>query len=131
MTCAKSVIDAVTRHSREAAPAECCGMLVGVADRIVEALRASNLSTNPNRFEIDPRDHIAAMRDARARGLQVVGFYHSHPHSEATPSAADIAEASYDGCLYLIFSPVSEPTARLFQMNAGGPCELLFSSEAG
>jgi proteasome lid subunit RPN8/RPN11 len=125
-----AVLSAVAAHAREASPAECCGVLLGAADRIFETVRARNLSDDPNRFVIDPQDHIAARRDARVRGLQVVGFYHSHPHSEPSPSAADIAEASYDGCLYLIVSLVSEPAARLFQMNAGGPRELQMSIDA-
>ena len=111
-------------HSRDAAPAESCGMLLGGADGIVAAPRARNLSADPNRFVIDPADHIAARRDARDRGLAVVGFYHSHPHSEPMPSPTDIAEVTYDGCLYLIVSLVSDPPARLFRMDRGGPIEL-------
>ena len=99
-------------------------MLLGSHQQIVETVRARNLSEDPNRFEIDPRDHIAARRDARTRGLDVVGFYHSHPHSGAQPSDTDIAEATYDGCLYLIVSLVSDPAARLFRMDTEGPQEL-------
>ena len=38
----------------------------------------------------------------------MIGFYHSHPHSPAEPSAADVAEATYPGALYLIVSLVAE-----------------------
>ena len=67
-----------------------------------------NLSDDPNRFLLDPKDHIDARRAARARGLEVVGFYHSHPHSEPEPSIADLAEATYPGYLYLIVRPLAE-----------------------
>jgi proteasome lid subunit RPN8/RPN11 len=99
---ALAVRDDVIAHAREAAPDECCGILIGTPDGVSAAVRAVNLAESPSRFLIDPRDHIRARRDARAAGLDIVGFYHSHPHSAATPSPTDLAEASYVGCLYLI-----------------------------
>jgi proteasome lid subunit RPN8/RPN11 len=105
----RAVRDAVVAHAREASPAECCGLLVGSPGEITSAVRAGNLSENPKRFLVDPKDHIRARRDARAAGLDVVGFYHSHPHSPAVPSERDLAEASYADCLYLIVSLAEEP----------------------
>jgi len=127
ISCPQALIVRVLEHAEEAAPAECCGVLLGSGERIVEAVPARNRSDDPNRFEIDPRDHIAARRTARARGLQVVGFYHSHPHSAPIPSSTDIAEATYDGCLYLIVSLVSQPAERLYRMNSSGPREVQIS----
>lgn len=103
-----SVCDAVVAHAREAAPAECCGVLIGTAAAIVSAVRTGNLSAHPSRFLIDPADHVQARREARARGLAVVGFYHSHPHSDAAPSPTDLAEASYANHLYLIVGLAGE-----------------------
>ncbi len=98
-----AVRDAVVAHAREAAPAECCGVLIGSDGAITAAVRTGNLSDNPNRFLIDPKDHIQARRDARAAGLDVVGFYHSHPHSAAEPSETDRAEGwLYPNHLHLI-----------------------------
>jgi proteasome lid subunit RPN8/RPN11 len=97
-----AVRDAVVVHAREAAPAECCGMLVGAAGAIMSAVRARNLSDQPARFLLDPADHIQARRDARAAGMDVVGFYHSHPHSSPEPSATDLSEAAYPNHVYLI-----------------------------
>ncbi len=98
----RTVRDDVVAHARDAAPAECCGLLVGTTDSIVAAVRAANLSDNPARFLLDPADHIRARRAARERGLDVIGFYHSHPHSDARPSPTDLAEASYPDHIYLI-----------------------------
>jgi len=115
-----AVRDEVTAHARETAPAECCGMLVGTPAAIVSAVRATNLSDNPSRFLIDPKDHIRARRDARARGLDVVGFYHSHPHSDARPSPTDLAEASYENHLYLIVGLTKDAAdVRLYRFNSG------------
>ena len=47
-------------------------------------------------------DHIRARRDARDAGLDVVGFYHSHPHSAPAPSETDLALATYPNHLYVI-----------------------------
>jgi proteasome lid subunit RPN8/RPN11 len=73
------------------------------------------------------RDHIEARREARGRNLEVVGFYHSHPHSPPEPSATDVTEASYPDHLYLIVSPVTDPAEiRLFRLVAGKFLEVPF-----
>ena len=111
MNISRASIDVIVAHAREAAPAECCGLLLGRGDEIVEAVRTRNIADQPARFLIDPKDHIDGRRDARRRGLAVVGFYHSHPHSPAEPSDADRAEANYADHLYLIVSLASNPPA--------------------
>jgi proteasome lid subunit RPN8/RPN11 len=96
---------AIVAHAREAAPLECCGLLIGQGDEIVEAIRARNVADAPaTRFVIDPADHFAARRAARAQGLDVIGFYHSHPATPPAPSARDAAEFTYAGYLYAIVS---------------------------
>lgn len=119
MTCRAGALADIVAHATEAKPAECCGLLLGHAGEIVEiveAVRIRNLESDPTRYSLDPREHIKAQRDARTRGLDVVGFYHSHPHSAPEPSASDIAEATGIGSLYLILSLKAEPAAaRLFR----------------
>jgi proteasome lid subunit RPN8/RPN11 len=116
----RAALDAVVSHARDTSPAECCGVLLGSDRAVMEARPARNLATDPNRFLIDPRDHINARRDARGRGLDVVGFYHSHPHSAAVPSETDLAEASYPDHLYLIVGLAGdEPDVRLYRLVAG------------
>jgi proteasome lid subunit RPN8/RPN11 len=89
-------------HAREEAPNECCGVLIGGTEAILAAVRARNLALSPTRYVLDPEDHFAAQRNARARNLQVVGFYHSHPRSAAFPSDSDIAESAYAEAIYVI-----------------------------
>ena len=104
------VVAAIVRHAQEAAPEECCGLLLGRDSTIVEAVRARNIANDPaTRFLIDPKDHFDGRRAARERGLEVVGFYHSHPRSPAEPSERDLAELSYPGHLYVIASLRTEP----------------------
>src|SRR6266513_2727432 len=121
----QEAIDVIVAHARAEAPAECCGMLVGTDASIDEAVRATNIAGSPTRFLIDPKDHIDARRAARRRGLEVLGFYHSHPHSPAWPSPIDVAEAAYPDSVYLIVSleGAAEDT-RLFRIGHTGAIEL-------
>jgi proteasome lid subunit RPN8/RPN11 len=97
---------AITKAAQQAAPAECCGLLEGgrLGDHFtIRALHPSrNLSAAPDRFEIDPRDHIAAAKQARANGAAIIGCYHSHPDGVARPSARDLAGAGAEYFLWLI-----------------------------
>ena len=69
---------------------------------------------------MDPEDHFKARRAARERGLEVVGFYHSHPASAPEPSPRDLAELSYPGYLYAVVSVRVEPAeVGLFRFDAG------------
>ena len=100
-----AAVDRLVAHARSLAPDECCGVLIGDADQVFDAVPARNIAERPSvRFLIDPKDHLAALRDARGRGLDVVGFYHSHPRSPAIPSETDLAEANYPQHLFLIVS---------------------------
>jgi proteasome lid subunit RPN8/RPN11 len=126
----RGALDVVVSHARETVPAECCGVLLGAHEVVMEARPARNLATDPNRFLIDPKDHIDARREARAHGLDVVGFYHSHPRSAAVPSPTDLAEASYPDHLYLIVGLASpQPEVRLYRLTAGTYFELTFNFE--
>jgi len=120
-TIRREVLEQLTAHAREARPHECCGVLIGVNRVIVQARRAANLSDDPNRFELDPQAHVAAIRDTRGTAQSVVGFYHSHPHSPPVPSARDLAESTYPDVLHLIVGfPDAEPQTRAFILGPEG-----------
>jgi proteasome lid subunit RPN8/RPN11 len=132
MRLAPSVVDCVVTHARSAVPAECCGLLLGRDDDVVMAFAARNIAATPaSRFLIDPADHFTALREARRRGLSVIGFYHSHPRSAAEPSATDEAEASYDGYLYLIVGlAAAEPDIKLYRLDRGALAGVAFHTAA-
>lgn len=107
-------------HAREEAPRECCGLLIGRGTAVAHAVRARNLDPKATRYLIDPQDHFAAIRAARADGFDVVGAYHSHPASAPVPSATDISEAnSGPDFLYVIVSPETEDV-RGYRINPDG-----------
>ena len=121
MTTTGDVRDALIAHAREESPRECCGILLGRDDEIVEVRRARNVAPSPaTRFVIDPKDHIDARRDGRSCGLAILGFYHSHPRGAAVPSATDVAEAAYSGSVYAIIGLGAEvPEVRVFEFADG------------
>jgi proteasome lid subunit RPN8/RPN11 len=102
--------DALRLHGEETYPFECCGVLVGRfagEDRVVEeVVRCGNTRADrpQDRYHIDPKELIAAQRQASGKGLEIVGFYHSHPDHPARWSQTDLAEAHWLGCSYVITS---------------------------
>jgi desampylase len=105
---------------------EICGLLLGGKGRIDAILPAANVAPDPRRhFEIDPATLIAAHRAARAGGPAVFGHYHSHPGSQARPSATDTAQAAPDGALWLI---VAGDRATLWRADPGGKEGVTFAS---
>jgi proteasome lid subunit RPN8/RPN11 len=95
-------------HCEEAWPHECCGALLGhsVPDgwQVDSLLRAVNIRADSprNRYEIAPAELAGIVLEARNRGLEIAGFYHSHPGHPAQPSSTDLAEAYWLGCSYVI-----------------------------
>ncbi|MPY87236.1 MAG: hypothetical protein GEU99_04880 [Luteitalea sp.] len=104
----RPVIEQITQHARTEWPNECCGLLIGTDDRIDEAVPARNLRLSPSRFLVDPRDHLVAVRRARASRRTVVGAYHSHPDTPPVPSPRDLRESTYPEFVYLICGPVRQ-----------------------
>ena len=136
-TITQAALDDIEAHAREERPRECCGVLLGVGapvqpveaveagGRVMEARRAPNLSDNANRYELDPKVHVQLLREARARALDVVGFYHSHPHSPATPSPTDVAESAYQDLLHVIVSLEQlDADIRAFRLGGGSYAEV-------
>jgi proteasome lid subunit RPN8/RPN11 len=108
----RDVRDAVCAHAREGYPREVCGVLLGRAraDRRVatRALRARNASAAADRFQVEPADLVAALAQADASGLELIGFYHSHPDQPAVASSVDLAQTSpWGGYSYPIVSVVA------------------------
>jgi proteasome lid subunit RPN8/RPN11 len=100
-------MEAIEAHGAEGYPNEICGVMLGtLADRVVtEVRRARNIivERSRDRYEIDPRDHIRIQREADSAGLDIVGYYHSHPDHPAQASRFDI-ERAWAGYVYVIVS---------------------------
>ena len=105
-----TVLDDIRSHGSETYPEEGCGFLLGTAtadgNRVVDVHPVENRQADnrERRYQISPADYQAADRAAQERGLDVVGFYHSHPDHPAEPSETDLKEATFPGYTYVIIS---------------------------
>ena len=97
----------IEQQGAEAYPNECCGMLLGQEKDgrkvIVDILPLPNAREDSphNRFLILPEDFVRSDQEARRRGLDILGFYHSHPDHPARPSEYD-REHAWPWYTYLI-----------------------------
>ena len=85
----------IRRHGAETYPHECCGALYG-RDGVVSSTLALPNTTEEGprrRFLVRPQDYREAERQASSRGLELLGFYHSHPDHPARPSQYDLDHA--------------------------------------
>ena len=89
----------IHRHGESAYPAECCGVLAGTVDGegakdVARLAPAVNRRTDdPHRYLIAPDDLRRLEGELRAEGLEIVGYYHSHPDHPPRPSAFDTEHA--------------------------------------
>ncbi len=113
--------DAIVAHALDEAPNECCGLLVGGESGIDESVRTRSVVPGPSRYQVDPAEHIALNRRLRGTGRQVVGAYHSHPHSAAVPSPSDVTEAHYPDFVYVIVSLAdpARPEVKAYRIRDG------------
>ncbi len=90
-------------HAAADHPREACGILLARGDTVIEAVAARNVAPHPETgFEIDPAVLLATHRRARGDGLNVAGWYHSHPNGVGEPSKTDAARAVEDGKIWVI-----------------------------
>jgi proteasome lid subunit RPN8/RPN11 len=99
---------ALRAHGEQTYPHECCGVLLGNAvpdgNQVRRIVRAGNTRSDRahDRYNIAPEELIRIQREARGLGLDIVGFYHSHPDCPAQWSKTDFDEAHWVGCSYII-----------------------------
>ncbi len=111
----RQVYDEVLSHAEQSYPHECCGVLVGSAlkdRRVFAAHTATNVNVEraKDRYDIDPKEILMIDRQARAEGLDILGFYHSHPDHPDRPSEFD-RERGQPGYSYVIISVKNGKTA--------------------
>lgn len=114
----EDVLRAILAHAAAARPEECCGALLGRdRDGVRQIARAVPLENaappgeRRNRYLIAPDAIVAVEEDAARAGLEVVGYYHSHPDGEPVPSRIDL-ERAWPVYTYLIVAPQGDGTGR-------------------
>ncbi|MFA6740301.1 MAG: M67 family metallopeptidase [Arcobacteraceae bacterium] len=96
----KNHIDQIKEHAQKDYPHECCGIILGKFNgsekTVTQVLEISNEKEEENRHNryLIPSSKILEIElYAIKNGLDIVGFYHSHPDHPATPSAFDMEHA--------------------------------------
>jgi proteasome lid subunit RPN8/RPN11 len=83
-------------HARSAFPNECCGAMLGSSDddtkfvKVAVPLENAFEGSQAARYDIRPEDLLAADREARRQGLDLIGIFHSHPDCDAYFSETDL-----------------------------------------
>lgn len=105
MTISAALRDSLVATCVRALPNEGCGLLLGDADgRVVDVVASANVADSARVYEVDPKVLLATFRRADDEGCEVIGVFHSHTHSEAYPSATDVAQAPDPSWHYVLVS---------------------------
>lgn len=92
-----ALIEEIRDQGEKAYPAECCGVLAGIAGVAKDVSRlvpmTNRRTDDPHRYLIAPDDLRRVEAELRTTGLEVLGYYHSHPDHPAVPSAFDTEHA--------------------------------------
>lgn len=113
-------------HCVLGSPLEACGLLAGstashgAPARAVSCFPAHNAAASARVYTVQPRDLLRADRAAEGCGVELLGVYHSHTHTEAYPSPTDVAQAPDPAWHYLIVSlRDTEPVLRSYRITNG------------
>lgn len=120
---AASVLASIRREAARAYPHEGCGTLVGpAAGEVSETRPLPNVEQERprTRFTIAPLDYMGAEEAAEARGLRLLGFWHSHPDHPARPSQTD-REHAWAGLLTLVIAVDAGEPGEITAWDVPGP----------
>jgi [CysO sulfur-carrier protein]-S-L-cysteine hydrolase len=93
-------------HCLAGLPDEACGLLAGDAGtgEVTACYPTRNAAASAKLYTIDPGDILKVDRDAEAHGVEIIGAFHSHTHTDAYPSPTDVAQAPDPGWHYVLVS---------------------------
>ncbi|MHB1488180.1 MAG: M67 family metallopeptidase [Acidimicrobiales bacterium] len=93
-------------HCYDGLPDEACGLVAGPAGlgNASVCYPTANVAHSARVYTVDPLDHLKADRDAESRGLEIIGVFHSHTHTDAYPSPTDVAQAPDPAWHYILVS---------------------------
>ena len=99
----QSHLDQMSAHGKKGYPYEVCGVLLGPPSggRITRVVEMVNRETEQPkiRYQIAPEDLLKLQRESRDLGLEILGYYHTHPDHPPRPSPTDLARAVATGGL--------------------------------
>ena len=111
-------------HCWAGLPLEACGLLGGTGDSATACYPTANVAESALVYTVDPKGLLHADRDAEARGLTILGVFHSHTHTAAYPSPTDVAQAPDPGWHYVLVSLADDaPVVRSYWIVDGNITE--------
>jgi proteasome lid subunit RPN8/RPN11 len=116
------IVDQIILHAQQYEDTEICGLISKSGNRPARYYAVKNIAADPSvRFEMDPKEQIAAMKHMRDHGEQLLAIVHSHPETPPVPSAIDIAEIGYPDVYTIIVSLQTKcaPEMRAYRMFNG------------
>lgn len=120
LTIPSSIFDEMLAYCKAGLPDEACGILAGTGFTVSKLYRMANTEPSPVSYFMEPAAQFKAMKDMRNSGLSMLAIFHSHPASEALPSAKDVSLAFYDTAVYVIVSFLREnPEVKAFSIKDG------------
>jgi proteasome lid subunit RPN8/RPN11 len=114
-------------------PNEACGVLGGLAGRVLQVYPATNALQSPVEYLMEAQEQIKAFLDIEAHGWDLIGIYHSHPAGPPRPSQTDVARAYYPEAAYVILSLAdrARPALRAYRILDGQVSEIPVRIENG
>ncbi|MBI5328420.1 MAG: M67 family metallopeptidase [Deltaproteobacteria bacterium] len=122
----KEIYNEIISHAEESYPHEACGALVGeqkqgvgesaqrsgIGKNVLKSRRLENMNKDRanDRYEINPKELLQVEKEASLNGLEIIGFYHSHPDHPDRPSSFD-RERAWPLYSYVIISVQNGKTA--------------------
>ena len=93
-------------HSAQLSPEqEVCGLIGAINNIATSCYPIDNTAEQAEtRFQLDSKQHIAAMSSMRDKNETLFAIYHSHPTAPAVPSQTDIKLATHPETANLIIS---------------------------
>jgi proteasome lid subunit RPN8/RPN11 len=119
LTLTRTVWAQMVGHAYDGLPDEACGLMAGdpATGHVSFFYPCRNAAASSRVYTVDPKDHLAADRDAEDRGIELIGVMHSHTHTEAYPSPTDVAQAPDPTWHYVIVSLKREaPVLRSYRI---------------
>ena len=118
----KKDYEKIVAHALSELPYEACGLVAGRIegdDKLIEKVYLlTNLDHSKEHFSLDPKEQLAAIKDMRSLGYELLGNWHSHPETPSRPSEEDKLLAYDKNASYLILSLMNkaEPVLNSFHI---------------
>jgi [CysO sulfur-carrier protein]-S-L-cysteine hydrolase len=111
----------IVEHGLREFPNECCGVIAGREGEPVRVIPMKNIDASPVTYRLDSREQFRVFEEMEEEGLELWAFYHSHTHSEATPSETDVRLAFFPDSRYVLLSLADReaPVLRSFFIRDG------------